>query len=86
MSARSAGACDPVLGEEADAKPKAEQADGEGRAIGQGDRAQEVERRLLPRTRREIVATLWPGAPEADAIAELDAALAHLARLALLVR
>jgi SAM-dependent methyltransferase len=38
------------------------------------------------RTRREIAATLWPGAPEADAMPELDAALAHLARLALLVR
>jgi SAM-dependent methyltransferase len=38
------------------------------------------------RTRKEIAATLWKGVPEAKSMRELDAALAHLARLALLVR
>jgi hypothetical protein len=38
------------------------------------------------RTRKDLVATLWPGVPEAESMRELDAALAHLARLALLVR
>ena len=38
------------------------------------------------RTRKEIAATLWPGVPEAESMRELDAALAHLARLALIVR
>lgn len=38
------------------------------------------------RTRKEIAAALWPSVPEADSMRELDAALAHLARLALLVR
>jgi hypothetical protein len=37
------------------------------------------------RTRREIAAALWPGAPEDDSMRELEAALAHLGRLALLV-
>jgi SAM-dependent methyltransferase len=38
------------------------------------------------RTRSEIVATLWPGVPEREPMRELDAALAQLARFALLVR
>lgn len=38
------------------------------------------------RTRRELAATLWPGRPEAESIRDLDAGLAQLARLALLVR
>jgi hypothetical protein len=38
------------------------------------------------RTRREIAATFWPGVPEATSMSDLDAALAHLARMALLVR
>lgn len=38
------------------------------------------------RTREELAAELWRGAPPADAMRELDAALAHLGRLALLVR
>lgn len=38
------------------------------------------------RTRREIAAALWPGVPEAVSMPELEGALAHLARLALIVR
>lgn len=38
------------------------------------------------RTRREIAAILWPGRPEGEALRELDDALAHMARLALMVR
>ncbi|MEO8305183.1 MAG: class I SAM-dependent methyltransferase [Betaproteobacteria bacterium] len=38
------------------------------------------------RTRREIAATLWSGAPESASLAELDRALSTLARLALMVR
>jgi cyclopropane fatty-acyl-phospholipid synthase-like methyltransferase/methyltransferase-like protein len=38
------------------------------------------------RTRREIAGILWPGTPENQALQELDAALAHLARHALMVR
>jgi methyltransferase-like protein len=38
------------------------------------------------RTRKEIADALWQGVPEADAMRELEPALAHLARLALLVR
>jgi len=38
------------------------------------------------RTRREIVAIVWPGVPESKSLPELDAALEHWARLALMVR
>jgi SAM-dependent methyltransferase len=38
------------------------------------------------RTRREIAADLWPGVPETESLRELESALAHLARLALMVR
>ena len=38
------------------------------------------------RTRREIVAALWPAVPQGEAMQVLDAALAQLARLALIVQ
>jgi methyltransferase-like protein/2-polyprenyl-3-methyl-5-hydroxy-6-metoxy-1,4-benzoquinol methylase len=38
------------------------------------------------RTRGEIAATLWPGVPESESLAELESALAHFGRLALLAR
>jgi SAM-dependent methyltransferase len=38
------------------------------------------------RTRREIAAALWPGRSESESLQELDAALVHLARLALMVQ
>ncbi|HET7097343.1 MAG TPA: class I SAM-dependent methyltransferase [Casimicrobiaceae bacterium] len=38
------------------------------------------------RTRFEIAALMWPGAPESNTLPELDAALNHLARLALMVK
>jgi len=38
------------------------------------------------RTRSEIAALMWPGAPESETLPELEAALKHLARLGLLVK
>jgi cyclopropane fatty-acyl-phospholipid synthase-like methyltransferase len=38
------------------------------------------------RTRAELAATMWPGAPQSKTLPELDAALLHLARLGLMVR
>jgi SAM-dependent methyltransferase len=37
------------------------------------------------RTRSEIAAQVWPGVPESKALPEVDAALNHLARLALMI-